>query len=468
MEVYVDNCCQSRNKLQLIFGQDTRVYLDIFHAAQRITKTISKRHPLCQSIMKDIKLLLRDPSDIGKQRTLPTPHKDTLLKNIENFISKWKDVSTHDWHIINEKTMQELTSLKAHIQRGCLSEINPSCGTNKNENLHKNINPFFSRCRMGIPLALALLSILFHHHNLKVSKCDGSVLSILSAKAKYQIPKLQTTTPEEFGIVSKKDITENDSWIFASQVMMPVQIDFEHILEIDTLEEVADVCTVDDLVRVLQSSVNLYQLTANLHSQSNFMPILCQSVLPFMSSVTCLFDTTSVGELDDHKKRLATLVRSWGFAMHTIPGDGNCCFSAIASSLLYQWLFLEEKYPALVSKLQLNVATVKDIALQLRHEAVEEWTMNASEYQGFIPSEYSVEAEAAKFKETSYFFGPLANTMIKAVSNAFSLPIIVFSSALHYPVVYTTPRVCHVSIPLYVAFNQAGAGHYSALSFSVR
>ena len=90
--------------------------------------------------------------------------------------------------------------------------------------------------------------------------------------------------------------------------------------------------------------------------------------------------------------------------------------------------------------------------------------MNASEYQGFIPSEYSVEAEATKFKET-YFFGPLANTMIKAISNAFSLPIIVFSSALHYPVVYTTPRVCHVSIPLYVAFNQAGTGHYSALSF---
>ena len=66
MEVYVDNCCQSRNKVQLIFGQDTRVFLDIFHAAQRITKTISKRHPLCQSIMKDIKLLFRDPSDIGK------------------------------------------------------------------------------------------------------------------------------------------------------------------------------------------------------------------------------------------------------------------------------------------------------------------------------------------------------------------------------------------------------------------
>ena len=78
---------------------------------------------------------------------------------------------------------------------------------------------------------------------------------------------------------------------------------------------------------------------------------------------------------------------------------------------------------------------------------------------------FQVEIEAVKFKTPSFFFGPLANTMIKAVSNALRLPIIVFSSALHYPVVYTTPRVCHVSIPLYVAFNQAGPGHYSALSF---
>lgn len=87
-----------------------------------------------------------------------------------------------------------------------------------------------------------------------------------------------------------------------------------------------------------------------------------------------------VEESDDHEKRLATLVESWGFTKHTIQGDGNCCFSAIASSLLYQRLHLEEKYPAIVSKLKLNTATVNDIALQLRLEAVEEWVRNASEY----------------------------------------------------------------------------------------
>ena len=52
--------------------------------------------------------------------------------------------------------------------------------------------------------------------------------------------------------------------------------------------------------------------------------------------------------------------------MHAIPGDGNCCFSAIASNLLHQCLQIEEKYPALVSKLQLNISSMKDIALQLR------------------------------------------------------------------------------------------------------
>lgn len=43
--VSVDNCCTTRNKLQSLFGDDI-VYLDIFHAAQRIVKHMPKRHPL--------------------------------------------------------------------------------------------------------------------------------------------------------------------------------------------------------------------------------------------------------------------------------------------------------------------------------------------------------------------------------------------------------------------------------------
>ena len=31
-EFYVDNCCSWRNKLKSVFGEDLKVYLDVFHA----------------------------------------------------------------------------------------------------------------------------------------------------------------------------------------------------------------------------------------------------------------------------------------------------------------------------------------------------------------------------------------------------------------------------------------------------
>ena len=41
--VYIDECCKSRNKIQSVFGADVSVKLDVFHAVQRIPKTLPKR-----------------------------------------------------------------------------------------------------------------------------------------------------------------------------------------------------------------------------------------------------------------------------------------------------------------------------------------------------------------------------------------------------------------------------------------
>lgn len=40
----IDNCCKWRKKIHDIFGPNVLVRLDIFHAVQRITKTINKQH----------------------------------------------------------------------------------------------------------------------------------------------------------------------------------------------------------------------------------------------------------------------------------------------------------------------------------------------------------------------------------------------------------------------------------------
>ena len=78
-EVYTDNCCTIKAKLHSVFGPNVHAYLHIFHAAQRITKTITKRHPLCKLVMKDMQMLFRDPRYKGHQRNTPTPSIDVLL-----------------------------------------------------------------------------------------------------------------------------------------------------------------------------------------------------------------------------------------------------------------------------------------------------------------------------------------------------------------------------------------------------
>ena len=216
IEVYVDNCCTTRGKIQALLGNHVHVCLDIFHATQQITKVIQKRHPLCRQVMKDINVLFRKPEDKGEHRTLPTPSADILLSYLEFFITKWKDAEVNGWYIINDKVLKQLDSLKLHISWGCLSGINPGCGTNRNENLHWNINPFFNRCKMGIPLALALLTVLFHWHNEKMSPNT----SVISARVLHPICNSTNTVP--FGILRKTGNLDIDNWIFGSKLFQTI------------------------------------------------------------------------------------------------------------------------------------------------------------------------------------------------------------------------------------------------------
>ena len=58
---YADICCSWRNKLQVIFGPQLKVFLDIFHAVQRITRKTPKRHPYRKHCLQALTLVFRDP-----------------------------------------------------------------------------------------------------------------------------------------------------------------------------------------------------------------------------------------------------------------------------------------------------------------------------------------------------------------------------------------------------------------------
>ena len=74
-EFYIDNCCSWRSKLQNVFGQQLKVYLDIFHAVKRIGDSIPKRHPLRYECMEDLRMVFRDSTDRGPLRKKATPCK---------------------------------------------------------------------------------------------------------------------------------------------------------------------------------------------------------------------------------------------------------------------------------------------------------------------------------------------------------------------------------------------------------
>ena len=67
--------------------------------------------------------------------------------------------------ILSAAAMKEIANLKLHINKGCLSNIRPGRGTNRNEVLHRNINAIIKSSRYGIELTYALLSTCFYNHN---------------------------------------------------------------------------------------------------------------------------------------------------------------------------------------------------------------------------------------------------------------------------------------------------------------
>ncbi len=195
--VYVDNCCTLRDKLICMMGSTTcsiQVKLDLFHAVQRITKTVSKRHPFLHQCMADLKLVFRDSNDLVKVRQLPTPDSETIGKNLDDFVKKWEACGVHEhWNnIITESTKKQVSALKKHVTKGCLSGIPKGAGTSRNEVFHRTLNMHFGRVsRIGIPLALALLTILIYQHNCKISEKvhnkSAEPLSLLRKKCSHEI-----------------------------------------------------------------------------------------------------------------------------------------------------------------------------------------------------------------------------------------------------------------------------------------
>ena len=464
LPVFVDNCCLLRDKLTAIMGSRILVKLDLFHAVQRITRTIPKRHPFFLRCMADLKLVFRQPTDIGFIRMLATPDSIVINANLDRFLKKWEKCAIEGSKVITEKTQTEISSLKKHVTKGCLSGIPKGAGTTRNEAFHRVLNVHFGRVsRIGIPLAFALLTLLIYQHNCKIQGKLGlpsPPLALVKEKAGNQV------STELFGVVRKNDC-DMDSWIAHKCDKLGPNNNITES-EIHLSEAVAELITLTKLIEIFQSAYNMCNVIYLMKKVTANSPLINPSLMPFMSSVSNIILTGDHIEDSslacEHQKRLNDIVNSCKLKLHPVSGDGNCLFSAVAFSLIKNRQSLLQHDPNFFALKCLETDNISELKMTLRKLIVEEWKNNEHFYQGFLTSEStSVAEEAEKFLQCGYYHSELGDTMVTGLANALELVIVVFSSINNYPIMNIVPRHIYAPVSLFIAFNQFGAGHYDGL-----
>ena len=128
--ICVDDCCKVRKKYQSIF-ENTPVKLDLYHACQRVCKTLlHDNHPLKRAFEKEFGLIFRQDHDQGDVRLQETPCKERIIQNLNIFLKRWGNVVGSP---LTKETLVEIERLKKHILNNCLSGIPPGFGTERSE-----------------------------------------------------------------------------------------------------------------------------------------------------------------------------------------------------------------------------------------------------------------------------------------------------------------------------------------------
>ncbi len=160
--IFLDNCCKWTQFLRKHFPR-VPVKLDIFHAVQRLVRLIPKRSKYSSDMSKEYGLVFRQPGDVGKQRSSPSPSPQVVLRNLEKFCSKWDSVKTSSGtSVLTKEMLKEIRNIKSHVNKGCLSNIPVGCGTNRNERLHRDLRKIVATNRIGLPLLYTKMFRMFY------------------------------------------------------------------------------------------------------------------------------------------------------------------------------------------------------------------------------------------------------------------------------------------------------------------
>lgn len=499
---YIDNCCQWRAKLTSIFD-NSLVLLDPFHAIQRFTSKIPKKgikgcplRKLRYQMISDFKLVLRNPTDCGKKRTKETPSKDVIERNIADFLKQWKPVAYEGAMVIPQPALDEIDKLLVHVRKGCLSEIVPSGGTSRNEGIHRVLNKTLKKSRIGIQFALALLGVFFYKWNekqLTVRKKQRSIRVTPPIESHF--------SPVEIGSKDAKEtFGENDNYILSRMdgtgpSTSSLDVGNQEGLAADIVSNLNDCINDDGLSSssdedehcnsdfendkttarltesqksdIMNTSKSMEKLFAHIGSVGSFEKFKPKMAMFAKSSLTLLNnDLPSERE----PEALDNILANYNMVRVNIPPNGNCFFLSIAHALVNYIVPNKSvsnsisSHLAAIGLINEFINDVHTVSSQLRELLVQEWLNNSEQYKPFLhDSQSAFEREASLFLNDGHFAAQLGNSMSLAMANVLQLPIVVITQMENFPVIPITPRESLQCLPIFIAFDHTGAGHYDAV-----
>jgi hypothetical protein len=169
------------------------------------------------------------------------------------------------------------------------------------------------------------------------------------------------------------------------------------------------------------------------------------------------------------EQHLDGILENYGFKRKEVPGNGDCSFLAVSNGIES---FLQDATQKTIcshfSSLGFFIGqSVVDRVILLRSLVVQEFlSEHSTDYSMFLvnSSKELYEEMAQSFLHPGYFDCELGNGVLLALANVLNCTIIAFASIGSYPVIPVVPRTAALSsIPLYVAYNNSGKGHYDAV-----
>lgn len=459
--ICVDDYCHVRNKYNSIFT-DVEVKLDLFHACQRVVRTVSPTNPLYRDMVKNFTQIFREDDDQGEMRLKDTPGKEKIERNLNSFLERWTNVPSSP---LTRTTLAEIENLRCHIAKGCLSDIPAGHGTERNEQLHRLLNRSLiaEATRISTELAIALLTILLYYHTKKSSACYHSCNKIIKAVIPVDTcnGKKESSTTSSTRHAFTSTVQEEEK----NKPLSPLCREKQGIVVI--AEDIEDVCNETIAGVILKSADNLKKTIENTAKQScnRAFNALDMLYISKMSDVLCMEDNNDEQldpTINSHMMNLERQLAGFGLTIDPVQRDGDCAFRSVVKEVKKRALD-DNAITKHMESLQLSTLDEDGATFALRQLFVKELTEDNCLYYGFVTgTKEEIASKVNEFRGTGVFDREIGDVVMKACSNILRIPIMLITSSQSVPCVPFFPDDPLSNDPIFIAYHYYGAGHYDA------